>query len=149
MKMELLELKKRYLAINFIGLAMIASVFGYLLLVEIIKRYLAPFTGFIEVSPTTADTIKYVLLFWSAGHYFLIRLLQKRFSTPPHLNLPVSAVISFVLAEAVALYGLIFFLIAGQAQDFYIFMAISLFFFYLFFPRFDRWEKLLAAAAGK
>ena len=144
--MELLELKKRYLAINFIGLTMIALVFGYLLVVEIIKRYLAPFTGFMEISPPTADTIKYVLLFWSAGHYFLIRLLQKRFSTPPHLNLPVGAIISFALAEAVALYGLIFFLIAGKAQDFYIFMAISLFFFYMFFPRFDRWEKLLAAA---
>ena len=149
MKMEQLEIKKRYLATNFIGLIMIASVFGYCVVVEVIKRTLAPFTGFIKVAPQTVDAIRYVLLFCSAGHYFLIKLLQKRFSTPPHLNLPTGAVISFVLAEAVALYGLIFFFIAGHAEDFYIFMAISLFFFYLFFPRFDRWEKVLATAAGK
>ena len=149
MKMENQEIKKRYLATNFIGLIMIASVFGYCVVVEIIKRSLAPFTGFINLSPQTAATIKYILLCWSAGHYFLIKILQKRFNTPPNLNLPAGAVVSFVLAEAVALYGLIFFFIAGHAEDFYIFMAISLFFFYMFFPRFDRWEKLLAAAAGK
>ncbi|MDD5640641.1 MAG: hypothetical protein PHX53_03260 [Syntrophales bacterium] len=149
MKMEQQEIKKRYLAINFIGLIMIASVFGYCVVVEIIKRSLAPFTGFFKIPPPTVDVIRYALLFCSAGHFFLIKLLQKRFSTPPNLNLPAGAVISFVLAEAVALYGLIFFFIAGHAEDFYIFMAISLFFFYIFFPRFDRWEKLLAAAAGK
>ncbi|MFZ5452330.1 MAG: hypothetical protein ACOZF2_10760 [Thermodesulfobacteriota bacterium] len=147
--MDKQEIKKRYLAINFIGLMMIASVFGYCVVVEIIKRYLAPFTGFINIPPQTAGVIKYVLLFGSAGHYLLIKVLQKRFSTPPNLNLPAGAVISFVLAEAVALYGLIFFFIAGKAEDFYIFMALSLFYFYMFFPRFDRWEKLLDAAPGK
>lgn len=147
--MEKQEIKKRYLAINFIGLAMIASVFAYCVVVEIIKRTLAPFTGFMKIPPQSVATIRYTLLFVSAGHYLLIKVLQKRFNTPPNLNLPVGAIISFVLAEAVALYGLIFFLIAGHAEDFYIFMAISLFFFYIFFPRFDRWEKLLDAAAGK
>ena len=41
-----LTLKSRYLAVNFIGLAMIAAVFVYAGVVELIKWQLAPFAGF-------------------------------------------------------------------------------------------------------
>jgi F0F1-type ATP synthase membrane subunit c/vacuolar-type H+-ATPase subunit K len=140
-----LSLKSKYLATNFIGLAMIASVFVYCAVVEIIKRYLAPFTGFFKVPPQTADFIRYGLFFLTAADYGLIRILQRRYSTPPNLNLPTGAVISFALSEAVALYGLVLFFMTGNSLDFYIFMALSLFFFYIFFPRYDRWEKLMGS----
>ena len=44
-------LKARYLAVNFIGLAMIASVFVYAGVVELIKWQLAPFAGFAKLDP--------------------------------------------------------------------------------------------------
>ncbi len=61
-------------------------------------------------------------------------------------NLAQAAVITFALCEAVALLGLVLFLLAGNAMDFYIFMVISLGFFYLFFPKYDQWEQRLNAA---
>ena len=44
-------LKIQYLRVNFVGLAMIGSVFIYALVVEVLKRTLAPFTGFGGLHP--------------------------------------------------------------------------------------------------
>ena len=53
---------------------------------------------------------------------------------------------TFALCESVAVLGLVLFLLAGNAMDFYVFMVISLGFFYLFFPKYDQWEERLSAA---
>ena len=50
---SLTTLKARYLAVNFIGLAMIAAVFVYAGVVELIKWQLAPFAGFAKLDPHT------------------------------------------------------------------------------------------------
>ena len=60
-------------------------------------------------------------------------------------QLAQAAVITFALCEAVALFGLVLFLLAGNAMDFYVFMVISLGFFYLFFPKYAQWEQRLNA----
>jgi hypothetical protein len=59
---SLTTLKARYLAVNFIGLAMIASVFVYAGVVELIKWQLAPFAGFAQLDPQTVAFIKYAFL---------------------------------------------------------------------------------------
>ena len=56
-------------------------------------------------------------------------------------NLPQTAIIIFALCESVAVLGLVLFLLAGNALDFYILMTVSLGFFYLFFPKYDQWEQ--------
>ncbi|MDP3182585.1 MAG: hypothetical protein Q8M54_07165 [Desulfobaccales bacterium] len=136
-------LKRKYLAVNFVGLAMIASVFVYAALVEIIKRYFAPFTGFVCLRGNLINIIRFILLASAITFYFLIKIIQRKYSTHPSSNLPLAAIITFTLCEAVALWGLILFLLAGHALDFYIFMTISLAFFYIYFPRYDNWEKLM------
>jgi hypothetical protein len=144
---SLTTLKARYLAVNFIGLAMIAAVFVYAGVVEVIKWQWAPFAGFAKLEPHTAALIKYVFLALAAAQFGIIKTVQKILPTRSADNLSQAAVITFALCETVAVLGLVLFLLAGNAVDFYIFMAISLGFFYLFFPKYEQWEERLRAGS--
>jgi hypothetical protein len=137
----LTALKARYLAINFIGLAMIASVFVYAGVVELIKWQWAPFAGFTRLDPGTATLLKYIFLGLAAAQYGIIKVVNQVVPARSPANLPQAAIITFALCESVAILGLVLFLLAGNALDFYVFMVISLGFFYLFFPKYDQWEQ--------
>ena len=145
---SLTTLKARYLAINFIGLAMIASVFVYAGVVEVIKWRMAPFAGFATLDPPTVAFIKYAFLALAAAQFGIIKALQKILPTRSVENLSLAAIITFALCESVAVLGLVLFLLAGQGMDFYIFMVISLGFFYLFFPKYEQWEERLRAGGS-
>lgn len=133
-------LKQRYLVANFIGLAMVASVFLYAVVVEVMQRLLAPFAGLGVLTPDQARFLKYVLAVLALGHFFLIKLCQKLLSGPSLKHLFQTAILTFALCEAVAIYGLVLFLLTGQVFDFYLFFALSLSYFYLFYPRYATWE---------
>jgi len=143
---SLTTLKARYLAVNFIGLAMIASVFVYAGVVEVIKWQMAPFAGFAKLDPRTVNLVKYAFLAIAAAQYGAIKVVQKILPAKSADNLPQTAIITFALCESVAVLGLVLFLLAGQPIDFYIFMVLSLGFFYLFFPKYDQWEERVKAA---
>ena len=142
---SLTALKARYLAVNFIGLAMIAAVFVYAGVVELIKWQWAPFAGFARLDPRTAGFLKYAFLALAAAQFGIIKAVQKILPMRSADNLSQAAVITLALCEAVAVLGLVLFLLAGNAVDFYIFMMISLGFFYLFFPKYEQWEQRLRA----
>ena len=142
---SLTTLKARYLVVNFIGLAMIAAVFVYAGVVELIKWHMAPFTGFATLDPQTVALLKYAFLAMAAAQFGVIKAVQKFLPARSVDNLSQAAVITFALCEAVAVLGLVLFLLAGQGLDFYIFMVISLGFFTLFFPKYDQWEQRLRA----
>jgi hypothetical protein len=139
-------LKARYLAVNFIGLAMIAAVFVYAGVVELIKWQWAPFAGLAKLPAATASLLKYVFLALAAAQYLVIKVMQKIVLARSTDNLPQAAIITFALCETVAVLGLVLFLLIGNTLDFYVFMVISLGFFYLFYPKYENWEKLLSAA---
>ena len=140
-----LALKSRYLAVNFIGLAMIAAVFVYAGVVELIKWQLAPFAGFAQLDPGTLSLLKYVFLAIAATQFGIIKLVQKILPARSVDNLPQAAIVTFALCESVAVLGLVLFLLGGNSLDFYVFMLISLGFFYLFFPKYDQWEQVVGA----
>ena len=142
---SLTTLKARYLVVNFIGLAMIAAVFVYAGVVELLKWQMAPFTGFAKLDPGTVDLIKYIFLALAAAQFFIIKALQKILPAHSVEQLSLAAIITFALCESVAVLGLVLFLLAGQALDFYIFMVISLGLFYLFFPKYEQWEERVRA----
>jgi F0F1-type ATP synthase membrane subunit c/vacuolar-type H+-ATPase subunit K len=145
-----ITLKSRYLAVNFIGLAMIASVFVYAGVVELLKWQMAPFAGFAKLDPRTAALLKYGFLAIAAAQYGAIKVVKKILPAKSTDNLPQTAIITFALCESVAVLGLVLFLLAGNSMDFYIFMVISLGFFYLFFPKYEQWEeRVMAAGPGK
>jgi hypothetical protein len=142
---SLTTLKARYLVVNFIGLAMIAAVFIYAGVVELLKWKLAPFAGFAKLEPHTVALLKYIFLALAAAQFGVIKAVQKILPAKSVANLSQAAVITFALCESVAVLGLVLFLLAGQGLDFYIFMVISLGFFTLFFPKYDQWEQRLRA----
>ena len=145
---SLTTLKARYLAVNFIGLAMIASGFVYAGVVELIKWQLAPFAGFAKLDPHTVALLKYAFLALAAAQFGIIKVVQKIMPTKSVDNLPQTAIITFALCESVAVLGLGLFLLAGQGLDFYIFMVISLGFFTLFFPKYQQWEQRMRVGAS-
>jgi hypothetical protein len=142
---SLTTLKARYLVVNFIGLAMIAAVFVYAGVVEVIKWKLAPFAGFAKLEPHTADLLKYIFLALAAAQFGVIKAIQRILPTRSVENLSTVAIITFALCESVAVLGLVLFLLSGNSMDFYIFMVISLGFFYLFFPKYEQWEERVRA----
>jgi hypothetical protein len=139
-------LKARYLVVNFIGLAMIASVFVYAGVVELIKWQLAPFAGFAKLDSRTVGLLRYAFLALAAVQYGAIKVVQKIVPAKSAASLPQAAIISFALCESVAVLGLVLFFLAGNSMDFYIFVMISLGFFYLFFPKYEQWEQRVKAA---
>jgi hypothetical protein len=140
-------LKSRYLAVNFIGLAMIAAVLVYSGVVEVIKWQWAPFAGFTKLPPQTASLLKYIFLALAAAQFVIIKVVQKILPARSLDNLPQAAIITFALCETLAIFGLVLFLLTGSGLDFYIFMVISLGYFYLFFPKYEQWEEMVSAAA--
>jgi hypothetical protein len=139
-------LKARYLAVNFMGLAMIASVFVYAGVVELIKWQWAPFTGFGKLPAATTELLWYIFLGIAAAQYGAIKAVPRLIPARSVDHLPQAAIITLALCESVALLGLVLFLLTGRSADFYIFMLISLGFFYWFYPRYDQWEKLVNEA---
>jgi hypothetical protein len=145
---SLTTLKARYLAVNFIGLAMIASVFVYAGVVELLKWQLAPFAGFAKLDPGTVTLIKYIFLALAAAQFGVIKTVQKILTASSVEKLALTAIITFALCESVAVLGLVLFVLAGNSLDFYIFMVISLGFFYLFFPKYEQWEQRVRAGSS-
>ena len=143
------KLKIQYLKTNFIGLGLIASVFLYAGVVEVLKRTMAPFAGVAAFPPAQFQTLKYVFVALAIGNFFLIKFMQKILGDRSAQQLMVAAIVTFALSEAVAVLGLVLFLLAGQALDFYTFMFLSLFYFWFFLPRYQDWEAKILAQPAK
>jgi F0F1-type ATP synthase membrane subunit c/vacuolar-type H+-ATPase subunit K len=143
------HLKMQYLKVNFIGLAMIGSVFLYAVVLEVLKRTITPFAGFGTLTPAQAQTLKYIFAALAIGDFFLVKFIQKILGARSVTQLMQAAIITFALCEGVAVFGLVLFLLAGQAMDFYTFMFLSLFYFWFFFPKYQDWEAQLGAQPAK
>ncbi len=134
-------LQQQFKTTNYIGLAMMASVFIYAVLVLGIDKGYLPFKTRQIINPDTGTSLRYIFLGVSFGHYFIIRYFR-RFSLRSPQYMPPGAIIIYALCEAVAIYGLVLFLLSGNSTDFFVFMVISLLYFYLFYPKYADWERL-------
>jgi hypothetical protein len=139
-----------------IGVVILASLFVYAVLIELIKKQFAPFAGFAPMHDDQLTTMRYVLLGVVAVEFFAIRLVSRlmlssktadqrsqnvaQFSTDAQ-KLMTAAIVTYALCESVAIYGLVLFMIQGKSMDFYLFLLISLFYFGIFFPRYSAWEE--------
>jgi F0F1-type ATP synthase membrane subunit c/vacuolar-type H+-ATPase subunit K len=134
-------LQQQFKTINYIGLAMMASVFLLALLVICIDRGYLPYKAQPGANRGIFTILKYILLALAILQYFVIRFFQK-FSLKSPAYLPPAALLTFALCEAVSIYGLVVFFLTGDAVDFFIFMVISLLYFYLFYPKYADWERM-------
>ena len=134
-------LAQQFKTTNSVGLAMMASVFLYAVIVLSIDRGYIPYKVSHSIDMSIISKVKYILLAISIFHYFIIRFFQK-FSLKSAAYLPAASVLTFALCEAVSIYGLVVFFLTTKSNDFFIFMAISLLYFYIFYPKYADWEKL-------
>ncbi len=134
-------LQQQFRTTNNIGLAMMAAVFIYALIVICIDQGYLPYKAQPGSNSGAFTILKYILLVLAILQYFAIRFFQK-FSLESAAYLPPAAIITFALCEAVSIYGLVVFFLTGNATDFFMFMAISLLYFYLFYPKYADWERL-------
>lgn len=142
------HIKLRYFTANLIGLAMIASVFMYAGVVVVLPRILAPFSGFTALSPAQVQTLKYLFVALALGIFFLIKFLQRILGARSVEQLFQAAIVTFALSESVGVLGLVLFLLAGNHVDFYLFMFLSLFYFWFFYPKYNDWEAQLSGQPG-
>lgn len=146
--------------INNLRLLFNGTIFVWWIMVGLVFLYaffvLSAWFGYIPLnfdSKTMIDVfnkLKYILLSVSLLFYLIIRLIKSFIAWLYHKRYLYSVIILFfvsliifALCEAVSIYGLVIFLFSKNPADFFLFMAISLFYFYSFFPKYEDWERLL------
>ena len=149
------ELKQAHRRAAIIGIVLIVGLFLYAYVMFIIVREFAPFTGFVVLP--IIDFLRYVLLAMVVVQLLVTRLIQKSilaskalahamifqrqpFSQPIQ-KLFNASTFALAMCEAIAIYGLVLFLMAGNTSDYFIFAALSLFGFAVYFPRYRQWEQ--------
>lgn len=141
------DLHKTYKRTAAVGVAILASLFIYAIIIELIKKQFSPFTGFAPMPDATISVVRYGLLGVATIEFFIIRTINKVMLSANHSTgivfsqrLMTTAVVTFALCESVALFGLVLFLLQGATSDFYLFLVVSLLYFSIFFPRYSAWE---------
>lgn len=149
------DLRRAYKTTVVIGLAMMASLLVYAILVELIRKQREPFGGFAPLPDDAAELFRFALLGIAVLEFFLIRVLNRLILSakapmgksasyvqfgPEAQKLMTAAVVTFALCESIAVYGLVLFLVQGSSTDFYLFLVVSLFSFSVYFPKYGAWE---------
>jgi F0F1-type ATP synthase membrane subunit c/vacuolar-type H+-ATPase subunit K len=143
------ELAKACRTAQVIGGALIVSLGVYAFVVNQIQRTHAPFGGFAPGVPH--DLLRWILAAVALATLGLVRVLQRTLlanaALPLVRRLQSAGVVGLALCESVAIYGFVLFMVAGRASDFYVFTALALIGFVLYFPRLQTWEERARAMA--
>jgi hypothetical protein len=130
-----------------IGITIIASLFVYLIIVEVLRAQLRPFRGFAPLPEMS--TVRYVFYGLAVLEVIVIRLVQSLLlkRTPGDTvritvqKLFRASILTVCLSEVPAILGLVLFLIGGLNKDFYALLAVSLVLVFMYFPRLSSWES--------
>jgi F0F1-type ATP synthase membrane subunit c/vacuolar-type H+-ATPase subunit K len=163
MQVDKLEIRKVHKTAIFLGLAFVGSVFIYTLLVELANRKIIN----LGTAPVISglETLKYIFLGLTFITLFAIRgvkhnILSGKVKLQPNSGLPTpltgpliklmrATLVGYAFCESVALYGLVYYFLSGNIQDFYLFIILSLFLFARHFPRYQQWESWLSGINEK
>jgi hypothetical protein len=140
------ELRGPHRTASVIGIAVVASLFVYLLVVEALRAKLRPFHGI--ASFPGVEALRYVFYGVAVLEVLATRALQGlllRRSPGDDLRTTVmklgrTAAVTLCMSEVPALLGLVLFLLGGLNRDFYALLAVSLVLVFMYFPRLRSWE---------
>jgi hypothetical protein len=140
------DLKRGFRTTLIINWALVASLFTYALMVELIKAQLRPFAGF--ASGLRPENWRYIFYGAGIGAVVLVRLINRALlKTAPDegahqliARLGRAAVMTAAVGEIPAVLGFALFLLTGFSRDFYILMFVSLFLEFMYFPRLKVWQ---------
>jgi len=147
------DLPARCRVAQMIGGALVAAVVVYAILVEVIRARRGGFAGFATAAPI--DTLRTVFIVLAIADLALIRFIRARILAPPARGgtaagntappltqrLLNASVVSLSMCLAIAVYGLVLFLLGGRPVDFYSFAIVALLGLAVFFPRQSQWEE--------
>jgi hypothetical protein len=148
------DLGRRCRQAQLIGIVLILCVGSHGHFVETIRTVFAPFTGFCPVA--RLDLLRIVLAALAVANLAVIRIIVPKLLTAPAGGAAVLwspgasavvkklfavSVVALAICQAIALYGVLLFLIGGHSADFYGFAAFSLVAFAIHFPRRSQWAK--------
>ena len=138
------------LRIVYLGLFSSVLVYGLMVYLLLMQGTISE-RGFISDFPNL-DVFRTILWLIAAGHFFAIRFVKTRFLKVEALRkrpMPVVQainsvyIIMFAIGEAIAIYGLLLFLIAALLQDFLVLAGVSLLILYWLRPKEDEYHALV------
>ncbi len=140
------ELRRSHRTASIIGIAIIASLFVYLVVVEVLRARMGPFRGIAALAGIA--TLRYIFYGLAVVEVLATRLLQGILlrrapgddARATVLKLVRTAVVTLCLSEVPALLGLVLFLLGGLNKDFYALLAVSMVLVFMYFPRLASWE---------
>lgn len=155
------ELRKTYRVNVIIGLAMMASLVIYLVIVGLIEGGALPLKGGPSLAGSAYEIVQFVLLGISVVVFFVIRIVNRLMLGPREeqgaptrqrvtrdpggetefTRLTTAAIITYALCETPAIFGLVLYFLGRRVTDFHLFLLVSFFFFATYFPRYGQWEE--------
>jgi hypothetical protein len=143
------SLRRSFRTAFFINISLIAGLFVYALVVEIIKFRFQPFSGFLPGSHL--QLLRYACYAAAIAAVLVVRGVAKSLTRPSPGEdmagfggrLSRAAIVTAALAELPAVLGLALFFLTGSSRDFYSLLFVSLFLEFMYFPRFKVWQDLV------
>jgi hypothetical protein len=155
------NLRTAYHVSVIIGLAVMASLVVYLIVVALIEDGTIALREQAALPVITLERIRFALLGIAVIVVLLVRPIARRVlntggdrgavrdarSRPEEAvasdtgTLATAAVITYALCEVPAIFGLVLFVLGRDVSDFYLFLIISLLSFSIHFPKFSQWEE--------
>ena len=143
------DLRRTYHIAFVINVAIIGTLILYAVVIEILRRQLAPFQGLTEISNVTL--FRYALYGIAILNIFLIRVTKGLFLRKPpsaefdllKFKLLQASLITAALCGIPSILGLILFLLTGSIRDYYQLAGVSFILVFLHFPRYGNWEAWL------
>jgi hypothetical protein len=140
------DLQKAYRMAVILASALIASLFIYVAIVEIMRSQQDVFTGYLEGE--IKQVLRYAFYGLAVLQVVIIRLIRGLLlrKTPQEKEVVLiprilkASLFTQVLAEVPALFGLMLFFLCGMNVDFYVLTFVSLVLMFMFFPRFNNWK---------
>lgn len=155
-------MKEKFKITLLVYLAMVGAVASYAVLIFVLKD-----NPQFQMAPLPVEQVtilRYVFYFLSLIQFFAIGFLRKMMllrtvityqaqtagksgetsesvSEKPIPDFFPIEVMTFALCETVAIYGLLLFFLGKRSEDFYPFMAISLGYLAVYFPKYSQWEE--------
>jgi len=149
-------LKDAYRRTVVIGAAMMSTLAMYAVVAIAIEATQSPFEGFASLEG--GSLLRNLFLGLSLLQIVAIKIIRSRALRIPETSgdyatakpdesskllsrLVAMSIVTFALAESIAVLGLVLFLLNGESADFYIFLGLSLLTFIMFFPKYHQWEE--------
>lgn len=145
-------LKRAYRSTVIVCGAMIASLFPYLAVVEIVHSQIG-YDGYL-VDAQQVELLQYVFFILALLPYVIPQLIKRHLtSVAPResvdaliARLRTATLLSYVLSEVPAVFGLLLFFLAGSYLAFYALWFLSLVAMLVHFPRLRTWQELARKA---